>query len=450
GQVLAGRYRLERATGPPSGPAQDWEARDLVLERPVTVVVLGAGASASARQRFHAGAGAASRLNHPNVVATFDAGQDGETAYMVTERGGDGTLAQRLASGPLPPAAAVAMSAPLAAAFDRARDVGLVHEPLDTGIVHLSDEGPGGRGVKVRFRVATAELGDGARDDGAGDARDLAGVVYEMLAGRPLRQGGAGAAPVGLRQLRAGIPRQVEAAVNRALGPGYPSAGALAADLARVDLDDDAVAYAAPAPTPPGGVAVAFARSERSWLVPAALIAAAGVVVALVGVLFTRSDLAQQLLDRVPSAQPAPSRLGVAGATSFDPEARPPSENEDAVALALDGDPGTSWATDRYTTRAFGSLKAGVGITLTLERTARLARLRVSSPSEGWSAAVYVAAAAGATLPDWGEPVATGPDIMGDGEFDLRGAPGGAVLLWLTQLGHDNRVRVAELVVEGS
>jgi hypothetical protein len=116
-----------------------------------------------------------------------------------------------------------------------------------------------------------------------------------------------------------------------------------------------------------------------------------------------------------------------------------------------DGDPNTLWRTDRYNTVAFGGLKAGVGVIVELSADADIRRVRVSSPTTGWSGQVYVAGAGGAgTLAEWGEaatPVQEG--IAGSATFELDSPKRGrAVLVWFTRLGDDRRVEVAEITVE--
>jgi hypothetical protein len=64
---------------------------------------------------------------------------------------------------------------------------------------------------------------------------------------------------------------------------------------------------------------------------------------------------------------------------------------------------------------------------------------------------VYLAGAPGESLEDWGAPVTEQSGIpAGDVSFDLGGAEGGAVLLWITELGQtagDFRVEVAQAAV---
>jgi hypothetical protein len=133
---------------------------------------------------------------------------------------------------------------------------------------------------------------------------------------------------------------------------------------------------------------------------------------------------------------------------SFDPEGSDRVENEDRAALAADAKPETTWRTDRYNNRELGGLKEGVGLVLELPEAEELRHVRVSSPSSGWSASIYVADRSGASLADWGPADATLDDIGGTADFELDGDRGRAVLIWITRLGADNRVEIAEVAVQ--
>jgi hypothetical protein len=96
----------------------------------------------------------------------------------------------------------------------------------------------------------------------------------------------------------------------------------------------------------------------------------AAVVGVLTGVLlfvFTPGDGGAGLLGgsgRTPSsgsASPIPLRT----VSAFDPRGDG-HENDAQVPLAHDGDPGTVWTTERYTTADFGRLKSGVGLLVDL------------------------------------------------------------------------------------
>jgi serine/threonine-protein kinase len=291
-------------------------------------------------------------------------------------------------------------------------------------------------------------------------------VLYELLTGRPPFVADTEMAtamahvhnePLKPRQLKAGIPRSLEAVVTKAMAKDpaqrYQSAADLASALRSIDLgEDDAVPAVARDITPPAGIAPTFRQTERTWLVPAAVIVVAAVALTVIGIVFSQSDVGQELLGTGgggASSQATGAAVPIRAAHSFDPDGSDREENENRVGAVFDQDPGTQWSTDRYTSPDFGRLKKGVGLVVELASTAKLAGLKVTSPSSGWSAQVYVAAAPGATLADWGAPVETREGIAGTAEFDLAGREGGAVLLWITRLGDDNRFEIAEVTVTG-
>jgi hypothetical protein len=142
---------------------------------------------------------------------------------------------------------------------------------------------------------------------------------------------------------------------------------------------------------------------------------------------------------------PPSGRPAVAQVATFDPEADG-RENDQQLPRLVDGNAGTTWSSDRYNLRpAFGNLKKGVGVVLTLERTTRLGRLQVRSSSKAWAAQVYVAGEAAPTLAAWGQPVAKASGVQGDLVLDLGGKSGRAVLIWFTDPGRTGQIVVGEL-----
>ena len=209
-----------------------------------------------------------------------------------------------------------------------------------------------------------------------------------------------------------------------------------------------------PAGAPPGRPAAAHstrtvrrpARSRVPLVVVACLVLAA-LATALAVVALPR--------DR-PTASRSPGTTGaaagrptVASVTAFDPEADG-RENNAQLPRLVDGNPATTWSTDRYNLRpVFGNLKKGVGFVLVLDQRARLDQLRVRSASTGWAAQVYLAGAPAPTLAGWGQPVARASGVQGDLEVDLDGGSGGAVLVWFTDPGRTGQVVVAEVELGG-
>jgi serine/threonine-protein kinase len=126
------------------------------------------------------------------------------------------------------------------------------------------------------------------------------------------------------------------------------------------------------------------------------------------------------------------------------------ADDSAGASYAFDGDLSTSWHTDTYFTPSFGNLRKGLGLAIQLNGGHKLHQLKVYSPSDGWSAEVYAADA----VPDppsmgpWGRVLDNRARIApGWTTFNLGGAQGSTVLLWLTYLGSANMVKVAEVQI---
>ena len=131
-------------------------------------------------------------------------------------------------------------------------------------------------------------------------------------------------------------------------------------------------------------------------------------------------------------------------ARSFDPTGGggDGSENDAELASLEDGNAATTWTTDRYNTAQFGALKPGVGVIIPVAPGTSLGSITVDSPTAGWKASIYVANGTPSTLEGWGPSVAT---LAGHGKADLGHKKGSAVLLWITDLGPSNQVKLGEV-----
>ncbi len=501
GTTIAGRYRLEApiATG---GMATVWRATDTVLTRPVAVKVLHAHLAADPEfvARFRREAVAAARLTHPSIVAIYDTSADPESIIMELVDGR--TLRDELdARGFVPASEAVAIGSTICQALEVAHKAGIVHRDVKPANVLLSTDG----GLKVAdFGIAKAARGDAADDlpdltamgrmvgtakylapeqvsggeiDPRTDVYAVGAVLYEMLCGRaPF--GGANDLAVATARLHGPperprsvlrtVPARLDEIVMKALAlhpdERHPSASALWADLQSCPTEDAPMApVAAGVDSTIIGDQPSFARSERSWLVPALLVCvvagALGLAWGLIGGTEARRDLFD-LVDRVTpglggggggSSVEDPVVLG-ATASAFDPPPGDGSEHDDEAPFAVDGDPATAWSTERYDSRLLGGLKDGVGLALSLERSVRLDELVLTSPNADWSATIHVADAPGASFTDWGEPVATISGAQpGELTVDLPDSEGSHVLVWLTDLGSGSGVQLElqEVVVLG-
>ncbi len=135
-------YRLLEQIGA-GGMGVVYRARDEHLDRDVAVKVLPAGALAddATRQRFRREAHALSRLNHPHIATVFDFDSQDGVDFLVMELVPGVSLAERLASGPLPEAEVCAIGAQIADALEAAHEQGIVHRDLKPGNVVLTKKG---------------------------------------------------------------------------------------------------------------------------------------------------------------------------------------------------------------------------------------------------------------------------------------------------------------------
>ncbi len=344
-------------------------------------------------------------------------------------------------------------------------------------------------------KYLSPEQVNGENVDGRSDVYALGVVLYEMLCGQVPFTGEtdvavavqhATATPRPPRQVRDDIPGSLEVVVLKALAKlpdeRYPSAGALHAALLSIDVRPDdpdhtmvergtqpalrsgtqpalrsgtqpgpstAVQPRDPptdgADTPVGGARLD--RTRRSRLLPALVALVAIVTLAVVGILFARSDTGQRLLHPPSKAASTNDRpVTIVSSAAFDPSGDG-SEHDADVANLTDGNPSTTWSTEQYGDGTFGGLKTGVGVIVTLNGPHKLGALQVTSPTRGWSAEVHVANEDSLSPPPdgWGEAVATRTDINGNVTFGLDGKTGSKVLLWITNLGDSGTVTVSDL-----
>ena len=80
-------------------------------------------------------------LNHPNLVAVFDAGQHDGNPYVVFELLDGATLRQRLGGGPLPARKAVDYAVQIAHGLAAAHEKGIVHRDLKPENLFVTRDG---------------------------------------------------------------------------------------------------------------------------------------------------------------------------------------------------------------------------------------------------------------------------------------------------------------------
>jgi beta-lactam-binding protein with PASTA domain len=156
GQVLDGRYRIESRIAR-GGMATVYLSKDLKLDRAIALKVMHAGLAQDDDfvHRFIGEAKSAAALSHPNVVAVFDQGTDGQYVFLAMEYVPGRTLRDLLVErGRLGPRHALEIMQPVLAALGAAHRAGLVHRDVKPENVLLTGDGQ----VKVAdFGLARAE-----------------------------------------------------------------------------------------------------------------------------------------------------------------------------------------------------------------------------------------------------------------------------------------------------
>lgn len=100
--VRLGSYEIVAPIGA-GGMGEIYRAHDTKLDRDVAIKALPAhlAANPAALARFEREAKAIASLSHPNIVAIFDFGTEGATAYSVTELLDGSTLREKIGTVPL-------------------------------------------------------------------------------------------------------------------------------------------------------------------------------------------------------------------------------------------------------------------------------------------------------------------------------------------------------------
>ncbi|MEU1649107.1 protein kinase [Streptomyces pristinaespiralis] len=161
-RVVDGRFELEGRLGG-GGMGTVWRARDIVLDRAVALKEVrppdpglaeyDPEAARLLRARVLREARALARVEHPGVVTIHHVVDGGEDTYpwLVMELVAGGSLADRLARGPMTPVEAARMGREVLAALRAAHDAGIQHRDVKPANVLLR---PDGRPVLTDFGIA--------------------------------------------------------------------------------------------------------------------------------------------------------------------------------------------------------------------------------------------------------------------------------------------------------
>ncbi|GLP64669.1 hypothetical protein TUSST3_12880 [Streptomyces sp. TUS-ST3] len=218
-RVVDGRFELEARLGG-GGMGTVWRARDLALHRMVAVKEVrppdrdlaeyDPEGARMLRERVLREARSLARIDHPNVVTIHHIvdGGDGTYPWIVMELVSGGSLADRLAQGPMPPAEAARIGRGVLAALAAAHDAGIQHRDVKPANVLLRTDG---RPVLTDFGIAAIrettsltatgsiigtpdfmapERISGHEGGSASDLWSLAMMLYTAVEGHhPLRRG---------------------------------------------------------------------------------------------------------------------------------------------------------------------------------------------------------------------------------------------------------------------
>jgi hypothetical protein len=436
GVLLDRRYQLQHHISD-RAHIQLWQGEDQVLARAVAIRLViddGSHAAGDDTNRLLDAARRAGQLLHTGAASTYDAtttNADGlALAYVVSEWVNGISLLTLLNDGPLLPNRAAAIVRSVSQVIAAAHAAGVAHGDLHPGDVIITSHGL----VKVLDLEMRSALGvSSAAERRERDVVGLGALLYASLTGRwPLGAGrdlpaaeldpsGACRSP---RQLRAGVPRDLDSLAMAALSVGDGPAGedlhqlpdgsepvtaaGIAAALTRIlaelptgsspVFDDNPEADMPAMRTAKAAQAQRMAhenaarrRSLRRRLLPVVLLVvlalAAWVIGVAVGKLPGDSGKAPRA-GGTSTAKPAGKALTLGPVHDFDPQGDG-TEDPTGVAYAYDGDAhlDTHWSTEFYQLAPWGgnTAKTGVGLKVDLGRAVSLSQVRLLFTQPGVS-----------------------------------------------------------------
>ena len=303
GATIAGRYLIQRELGR-GGMATVYLAHDLKFDRDVALKFIHAEfADAFGTERFQSEIAVLAKLQHPHILPLYDSGEvEGALFYVMPYVGGESLRDRLQREAQLPIAEALRLAREVAGALAYAHAQGVIHRDIkpenillsnghalvaDFGIARAVSRAAGRRHTEDGFAVGTPaymspEQASGDAIDGRSDEYALACVLYEMLGGAPPFVGASGRSviaqrfteePRPVRKLRATVPAEVDAALQKALARIPADRHATVGDFARaLDVMDTLGRPRAVRP----GLAGTLARWK--WAIAAAGAAALGAI----------------------------------------------------------------------------------------------------------------------------------------------------------------------------
>lgn len=253
-------------------------AEDTTLGRNVAIKMLrgDCAGNESARQRLINEAKAAAALDHPNICAIYEVGEENGQVFIVMQYVDGENLADRIARQPLPPAEVVDIGIQTAQALAEAHAAGIIHRDvkpqniiatprgqvkvLDFGVAKVADLADAQ--TMERLTVEGTTIGTpgfmspeqlrGGQIDSRSDIFSLGVTLYECATGQ-LAFGRGTPIDVALRvmtehppapsQINPAVPAALDAVIAKAMAKDaaarYQSASALRADLLALQQEID-------------------------------------------------------------------------------------------------------------------------------------------------------------------------------------------------------------------
>lgn len=486
GEILAERYQLEEHIGNDSLGRQLYRGIDVILRRPVAVVLRYPGGD-SAREMLGA-AVAASRIVHPHLVGVYDAIDEGDRAYVVREWVEGIALREIVSAGPLDAARSVAVAWAVTDAVAALHATGMAHGNIHPGTVLVAHDG--------RVVLTDARADDAATPET--DIRSIGAVLYCSLTGYwPHLEAGRSSVPDGVRdnngalaaprQVRAGVPTHLDALatdlLNRSLP--LPAADQLANELASFGQTEEDIAYASESNSLDLDAFDAAAESpapQRSAGRKLAIGVVGLLVLALIGTLLAARVLGGSSTDSTsasttpgapnnthkgggaPPSQASNDKPHALGLTASQLRIVAPKGDRDSelqgVGDMVDHNGSTTWDTQGYKGRPdFGGLKPGLGVLIDLKSAQNVVSVQVDFNAAGATAELRSGSSDPGNTSAGDQQIVAGYQVVGDPKSDLGPRvvfpgpqqPARYLLVWITRLprADDGRYRigVAEITV---